>query len=99
MHFATPPVMDPGERPGGPPSPLFLDQTEARKAEKKYLGEIAFHPHLTYLRVWMTAPPPPSPPLPSPSLSQGLDPALPTTDFPATSEERAEKFPRLMTSY
>ena len=66
MHFATPPVMDPGERPGGPPSPLFLDQTEARKAEKKYLGEIAFHPHLTYLRVWMTAPPPP--PLPSPPL-------------------------------
>ena len=73
MHFATPPVMDPGERPGGPPSPLFLDwspkvklrpETEARKAEKKYLGEIAFHPHLTYLRVWMTAPPP----LPSPSL-------------------------------
>ena len=86
-----------GAAGGGPPSPLFLDQTEARKAEKKYLGEIPLHPPLTFLRGWMTAPPPP--PLPSPSLSQGLDPALPTTDFPATSEERAEKFPRLMTSH
>ena len=44
-------------------------------------------------------PPPPPPRLPSPSLSQGLDPALPTTDFPATSEERAEKFPIVMTSH
>ena len=38
-----------------PPPHLFLDQTEARRAEKK------FRPPLTYLRVWMTAnlPPPP----------------------------------------
>ena len=29
-------VADPGERPRGPaPLPLFLDQTEARRAEKK----------------------------------------------------------------
>ena len=33
------PVADPGERPGGPPPPLFLlflVQTEARTAEKKF---------------------------------------------------------------
>ena len=35
--------------------PLFLDQTEARRAPKKFL-ETAPPP---YLRVWMTAPPPP----------------------------------------
>ena len=29
-------VADPGEGPGGAPS-LFLDQTEARRADKKYL--------------------------------------------------------------
>ena len=29
-----PPVADPGEGPGGPP-PLFLDQTEVRRVEKK----------------------------------------------------------------
>ena len=29
-----PPVADPGEGPGDPP-PLFLDQTEARRVEKK----------------------------------------------------------------
>ena len=28
------PVADPGEGPGPAPPPLFLDQTEARKAEK-----------------------------------------------------------------
>ena len=28
-------VADPGEGPGGPGPPLFLDQTEARRAEKK----------------------------------------------------------------
>ena len=36
-----------------PPSPLFLDQTEARRAEKKLFGD---HPP-PYLRVWMTPPP------------------------------------------
>ena len=36
--------------------PLFLDQTEVRKAEKKF-----WRPGLPspYLRVWMTTPPPP----------------------------------------
>ena len=42
-----------GRGPGGPPSlfPLFLDQTEARRAEKKF-----FWDRPPYLRVWMTAP-------------------------------------------
>ena len=98
MHFATPPVADPGERPAPPPS--FLQQTETRKAEKKFGGNRP--PFLSNLSKSLDdrpAPPLPSPPLPSPSLSQGLDPALPTTDFPATSEDRAEKFPILMTSH
>ena len=30
-------VADPGEGPGGPTTPLLLDQTEARRAEKKSL--------------------------------------------------------------
>ena len=30
-------VAEPGERPGGAGSPLFLDQTEARRAEKSFL--------------------------------------------------------------
>ena len=39
-------VADPGEGPGGasPPSPLFLDQTEARRAEKD---------RPPYLKVWI----------------------------------------------
>ena len=52
-----------GEGPGPGPS-LFLDQTEARRAKKKF---------------WETAPPPPpSKGLNDwgPPLSQGLDPAL-----------------------
>ena len=52
-----------GERPL---PPLFLDQTEARRAEKK-IGGPPPPPTLPYLTVWMTAPP---------CLSQGLDPAL-----------------------
>ena len=51
---------------GAQAPPLFLDQTEARTAEKLFFGRPA---PLLYLRVWMTAPPPPP-------LSQGLDPAL-----------------------
>ena len=35
-----------------PPPPLFLDQTEARRAEKILGGG----PGPPYLRVWMTAP-------------------------------------------
>ena len=42
------PVVDPG------PSPLFLAQVEARRAEKNFLGT-ATTP--SYLRVWMTGPP------------------------------------------
>ena len=37
--------------------PLFLDQTEARRAEKPFFGD---HPPF-YLRVWMTPLPPPPP--------------------------------------
>ena len=48
--------------------PLFLDQTEARRAEKPFFGD---HPPPLYLRVWMT-------PLPPSPLSQGLDPPLVT---------------------
>ena len=52
-----------------PPSPphlhLFLDQTEARRAEINFFGDRLPPP---YLRVWMTGPPVP--------LSQGLDPPL-----------------------
>ena len=62
-------VADPsGGGPGGSATPLFLDQTEARRAEKIFFWRPA--PHL-YLRVWMTTPPPPPHPL-----SEGLDPAL-----------------------
>ena len=48
----------PGPPPPPPPPPrahLFLDQTEARRAEK-FFFETA--PPPAYLRVWMTAPPP-----------------------------------------
>ena len=41
-----------GRGPGGP-LPLFLDQTEVRRAENKFWD----HPPL-YLTVWMTGPPP-----------------------------------------
>ena len=34
-------VADPGEGPGGPGPPSFLDQNEARKAEKKFFFEAA----------------------------------------------------------
>ena len=52
--------------PGGAPPPLFLEQTVARKTEKKFFGHRG---PPSYLRVWMTAPPPTP-------LSQSLDPAL-----------------------
>ena len=41
-----------GSRGGARGSPLFLDLTEARRAEKN-----CFKPAPPYLRVWMTAPP------------------------------------------
>ena len=64
-------VVDSGEGPRGPePSPLFLDQTEAQRGKKIFLGDRP----LPYLRVWMTVPTP----TPTP-LSQGLDLPLPKT--------------------
>ena len=52
-------MADPGKGPGGyRPSPLFLDQTEARRAEKKFLGDRP--PYLS--KGLMTAPPLPPPP-------------------------------------
>ena len=49
-------VAETGEGPGGSCHlPLFLDQTEARRTEKK-IGETG---PLLNLREWMTAPPPP----------------------------------------
>ena len=59
------PVADPEERPGGPASPLFFDQNEARRAEKKFFGDRA--PHLSQGL---------DDPLPPPSLSEGLDQSL-----------------------
>ena len=32
-------MADPGEGPGGPGAPLFLNQTEARRAQKNFLGD------------------------------------------------------------
>ena len=51
------PVADPGEGPREPaplsPPPLFLDQNEARRAEKKSFGDRA----APFVRVWMTGAP------------------------------------------
>ena len=60
---------DPGEGPGRawPPS-LFLDQTEARRAEKNCFGDQTPHP---YLWVLMTGP----------ALSEGVDPPLIATSY------------------
>ena len=43
-----------GACPPPPPSPLFLNQIEGQRAEKKFLGDRA----PPYLRVWMTTCPP-----------------------------------------
>ena len=69
-------VADPGEGPGARgrgggrggtrASPLFLDQTEVRRAEKIFLRLLP----PPFLRVWMTSSPRPLP------LSEGLDPPL-----------------------
>ena len=56
-----------GRGPGGPGLPLFLDQNEAPRTEKKLFWG---RPPTPYLRVWMTPPPPPPP------LSGGLNPPL-----------------------
>ena len=58
-----PPVADPGEGPGGP-TPLFLDQTEVRRVEKK------LSPGLPLCSGSGFPPPPPIP------LSEGLDPPV-----------------------
>ena len=47
-------MADPKEGPGGAGSPIILDQTETRRAEKKFL-ETCTPP---FLRIWMIAPPP-----------------------------------------
>ena len=52
-----------GDREPNPPSPPFLDQSEARRSEKKFFGDQA----PTFQRAWMTPPTP---------LSQGPDPAV-----------------------
>ena len=57
-------VADPGEGPRGPAPPLFLDQTEARRAEKLFWGD---RPSPLSKRLDDRHPQPPS---------QGLDPAL-----------------------
>ena len=64
----APLMLDPSAQCSGRPGdgawfPLFLDQTEARRAENFLGGD---RPPPTYLRVWMTGS----------SLSQGVDPAL-----------------------
>ena len=45
-----------GRVPGGAGHPLFLDQTETRRAEKSFLGDRP--PPAPYLRIWMTWTPP-----------------------------------------
>ena len=65
----------PGEGPGTCPPPLlFLDQTEARRAEKIFLGD---RPPTPLSKGLDDRPPPPPPP----PLSQGLDPALLSTEY------------------
>ena len=61
-------VADPGEEPGWPGSPLFLDQNEARRAEKIFFETAS--PPLISGSGWPPIPPPPLP------LSEGLDPPL-----------------------
>ena len=66
IHSVENLVTDPAEGPGSPrpPPPLFLDQTDSRRAEKNFF--------------WWPSPPPLSKGLDdhAPPLSQGLDQAL-----------------------
>ena len=65
LTFEPVAVSDPGCRgPGGPSSPLIFPPKWCPKGRKKHLWRLA----PPYLRIWMTAPPPP--------LSEGLDPPL-----------------------
>ena len=68
-------ALDPGKGSRRPPPALLLDQTEDRRAEKIW----GRNPP-PYLRVWMTAPPPPASPL-----SHGLGPALANENFVRTA--------------
>ena len=47
------PVVGPGEGPGGIAPPLFLDKTDARRAEKIFLGDRPPPPPPAYLKVWI----------------------------------------------
>ena len=52
----VPPVADPGEGPGGPGPPLFLDQTEGRTpvpSLSKGLDDRVPSPPPPYLKVWI----------------------------------------------
>ena len=62
-----------GSGPGDLGLPLFLDQAEARRAEKIFLGD---RPP-PYLRVWMTPNPPP-PPIPRSGSGTSLLPSFAT---------------------
>ena len=76
----TIPVADPGEGGdrGPNPPPPFLDQSEARRSEKKFFGDQA----PTFQRVWMTPPTP---------LSQGPDPAVVFEDPSNGSNTRRDR--------
>ena len=64
-------MADPGEEPGGPGPPLFLDQTETRRAEKYFFGDRPTSLNfIRLLRVVIT-------PYRPPPLSQGLDDRAP----------------------
>ena len=70
-----------GRGQGDVPPPLFLDQTEARGAEKNFFGD----PPPPYLRVWMTPPP----------FSEGLDPPLKYNEIRIEILEEAFPIPHL----
>ena len=63
-----------------PSPPLFLDQTEARGAEKNFFGDPP-----PYLRVWMTPP----------FFSEGLDPPLKHNEIRIEILEEAFPIPHL----
>ena len=70
------PVADPGEGPQkAHPPPLFLDQTEAWRANKNFFGNRASHLSI----------PPPTPPL-----SEGMDPALETNSNKQAGSETTQ---------
>ena len=74
-----------GAARGPAPSPLFLDQTEAQRAEKNFLETVP----PPYIRVWMTPPP---------SLSEGLDLPLHTLTLsaPHPSSSRTPLLPSFL---